>query len=67
MMIALATLLPDTLKTMTQPQEKVVGEDIYIVMIVTMIVWGGIFFYLMYLDRKVKNLEKRIELDEETV
>ncbi|MEZ4746515.1 MAG: CcmD family protein [Calditrichia bacterium] len=67
MMIALATLLPDTLKTMTQPQEKVVGEDIYIVMIVTMIVWGGIFFYLMYLDRKVKNLEKRIEMDEETV
>lgn len=66
-MIALATLLPDTLKTMTQPQEKVVGEDIYIVMIVTMIVWGGIFFYLMYLDRKVKNLEKRIEMDEETV
>ncbi|MCB0262268.1 MAG: CcmD family protein [Calditrichaeota bacterium] len=52
---------------MTQPQEKVVGEDIYIVMIVTMIVWGGIFFYLMYLDRKVKNLEKRIEMDEETV
>ncbi len=67
MMIALATLLPDTLKTMTQPQEKVVGEDIYVVMIVTMIVWGGIFFYLMYLDRKVKNLEKRIEMDEETV
>lgn len=66
-MIALATLLPDTLKTMTQPQEKVVGEDIYVVMIVTMIVWGGIFFYLMYLDRKVKNLEKRIEMDEETV
>lgn len=44
MMIALATLLPDTLKTMTQPQEKVVGEDIYVVMIVTMIVWGGDFF-----------------------
>jgi len=30
----------------------------YIVMIVTLIIWMGLFLYLFSLDRKVKKLEK---------
>jgi CcmD family protein len=37
------------------------GSDIYIVLIVTLIVWGGIFFYLMYLDSKLKSLKKKVD------
>jgi CcmD family protein len=33
----------------------------YIVMIVTLIIWTGLFLYLFSLDRKVKKLEKRSE------
>ncbi len=33
----------------------------YIVMIVTFIIWGGLFGYLVSLDRKVKRLEQRHE------
>lgn len=41
---------------------KMAGADIYIVMAVTLIVWGGIFFYLLYLDRKVKYLKRKIDI-----
>jgi len=34
---------------------------IYIVMIVVLIVWGGIFFYLFSLDKRIKNVEKEIK------
>jgi CcmD family protein len=33
----------------------------YVVMAVTLIVWIGIFLYLVSLDRKVKRLEKKNE------
>jgi len=33
----------------------------YVVMIVTLIIWVGLFLYLFTLDRKVKKLEKRNE------
>jgi CcmD family protein len=33
----------------------------YVVMIVVLIIWIGIFLYLMGLDRKVKKLEDRNE------
>lgn len=33
----------------------------YVVMIVTLIIWVGLFLYLFSLDRKVKKLEKRNE------
>lgn len=33
----------------------------YVVMIVTLIVWVGLFLYLFSLDNKVKKLEKRNE------
>jgi len=31
----------------------------YVALAVTLVVWIGIFFYLMRLDRRVKDLEKR--------
>jgi CcmD family protein len=41
---------------------RTVGDRIaadYVVMIVALVVWGAIFFYLMKLDRKVRELDKR--------
>jgi len=29
----------------------------YVVLIITLIIWAGIFFYLMSLDKKIKKLE----------
>ncbi len=31
----------------------------FVVMIVSLIVWIGIFFYLLRLDRKIKELRRR--------
>jgi CcmD family protein len=31
----------------------------YVALAVTLVVWIGIFFFLMRLDRRVKDLEKR--------
>lgn len=31
----------------------------YVTMIVTLIIWVGVFFYLVRLDRKVKKLENK--------
>jgi CcmD family protein len=33
---------------------------IYIVMIIVLIVWIGIFLYLVNLDKRLKNVEKEI-------
>lgn len=52
--------LQDTVATMTTP-EKVVGEDIYVVMTVTLIVFGGVLFYLFHLGNKLNSLKKRID------
>ncbi len=34
---------------------------IYIVMIIVLIVWTGVFFYLFSLDKRLKNIEKEIK------
>jgi len=34
----------------------------YVAMIVTLVIWVGVFFYLVRLDRKVKKLEKKMNL-----
>lgn len=58
--LTLGDILGDS--TVTQgAAEKMAGSDIYIVLIVTLIVWGGIFFYLMYLDSKLKSLKKKVD------
>jgi len=33
---------------------------IYIVMIIVLIVWAGIFFYMLALDKRIKYVEKEI-------
>lgn len=41
---------------------RTIGERIaadYVVMIVALVVWGAVFLYLMRLDRKVRELDKR--------
>ncbi len=35
--------------------------DIYIVLVVSLISWAGIFFYLTRLDLRLKKMEKRYE------
>lgn len=34
---------------------------IYIVMIIVLIVWSGIFFYLLALDRRIKSIQEEIK------
>ena len=39
-----------------------VGERIaadWVVMLVALVVWGAVFFYLLRLDRRVRELDKR--------
>ena len=36
-------------------------EGNHITLIVTLVIWVGLFFYLMRLDKKVKDLEKRVK------
>ncbi len=36
---------------------------IYIVMIIVLIVWIGIFFYLLTMDRRIKIIEKELKGD----
>lgn len=41
---------------------RTIGDRIaadYVVMVVALVVWGAVFLYLMRLDRKVKELDKR--------
>jgi CcmD family protein len=33
---------------------------LYIVMIIVLIVWAGIFFYMLSLDKRIKGVEKEI-------
>jgi len=36
------------------------NNAIYIVMIIVLIVWAGIFFYMLALDKRLKSVEKEI-------
>lgn len=36
---------------------------IYIVMIIVLLVWAGIFFYLNNIDKRIKSVEKDIKGD----
>ncbi|MBN1483410.1 MAG: CcmD family protein [Chloroflexia bacterium] len=36
-------------------------NDVYIVMVVTLVVWLGILLYLWILDRKLRSLEKELQ------
>ena len=41
-------------------------EPIYVVLIIILIIWCGIFGYMLYIDREVKNLSKRLKKIEKT-
>lgn len=36
------------------------NNSIFIVMIIVLIVWAGIFFFMLSLDKRIKNVEKEI-------
>lgn len=38
------------------------ASDIYVVLSITLIVWLGLFFYLVYLDRQVKKVKERVDI-----
>ncbi len=40
------------------------NNAIYIVMIIVLIVWTGIFLYLYNLDKRIKSIEKEIDGEE---
>ena len=47
---------------MSEVLGRTIGDRIvadYVVMVVALVVWGAIFLYLMRLDRKVRELDKR--------
>jgi CcmD family protein len=36
-------------------------NSLYVVLLIVLIVWVGIFAYIFRLDRKISNLERRIK------
>ena len=36
-------------------------EPIYVVLIIILIIWCGIFGYMLYIDKEVKNLTKKVK------
>ncbi len=36
-------------------------EPIYTVLIITLIIWAGIFGYMFYMDREVQRLKNKLE------
>jgi CcmD family protein len=41
-------------------------SDIYVVLIVCLFVWGGIFFYLLHIDKQLKNIKQKIDFSDTT-
>jgi CcmD family protein len=39
-------------------------NQMYIVLVITMLIWTGILWYLVRLDKKVGQIEKRLKKDE---
>ncbi len=54
-------LKPDTTKALIASTNNEVGQNIYIVLFINLIIWGGIFFFILSLDQKVKKLNERIQ------
>jgi CcmD family protein len=38
-------------------------NQMFIVLIITLIIWSGIIWYLIRLDKKINQLEKRLKKD----
>ncbi|UCF63625.1 MAG: hypothetical protein JSW33_13840 [bacterium] len=39
--------------------------DIYVVLIICLLIWGGIFFYLLHLDRVLKKVKQKMDFSED--
>ncbi|MGD0037618.1 MAG: CcmD family protein [Bacteroidota bacterium] len=39
-------------------------NQMYIVLVITLLIWSGIILYLVRLDKKVSQIEKRMKKDE---
>ena len=40
-------------------------SDIYVVLVICLLIWGGIFFYLLHLDRLLKKIKEKVDFQEE--
>jgi hypothetical protein len=40
-------------------------SDIYVVLVICLLIWGGIFFYLLHLDRFLKKIVQKLDLKED--
>ena len=40
-------------------------SDIYVVLVICLLIWGGIFFYLLKQDSLLKKIERKVNFDEE--
>ncbi|TFG96707.1 MAG: CcmD family protein [Calditrichales bacterium] len=36
-------------------------EPIYIVLVIILVIWAGIFGYMLHLDKEVKNLREKLK------
>ncbi len=55
-----AFLNPDTTKAMIAAGNNEIGQNIYVVLVINLIIWAGIFFFLFTLDQKVKKLSEKM-------
>ncbi len=55
-----ALLNPDTTKAMVASGSNEIGQNIYVVLVINLIIWAGIFFFLFTLDQKVKKLSEKM-------
>lgn len=59
-MTAIAQTVIDTVNNVMQPEQNS-SSGIQVVMWVTLIVWGGLFLYLIYIDRQIKKVKNKID------
>ncbi|GEM_PF-5550405 len=64
MFTILTTALADTTLSAMPAQPSSTGGNIYVVMTVTLLIWGGVFFYLFYLDKKLNRVKRKMEHSE---
>jgi CcmD family protein len=63
-MTTIAQTVVDTVNNVMQPEQNS-SSGIQVVMWVTLIVWCGLFLYLVYLDRQIKKVKNKIEIKDQ--
>jgi CcmD family protein len=62
--MTIAQVAIDTVASAAQSNQEASSPGIQVVMWVTLIVWGGLFAYLFYLDRQVKKIKNKIDIEQ---